>query len=140
MRVHKRAHPILGISSWPEVRDFQSSQSALGNRICSWCHSSLIRGKISRCGKAECSNAVRALYSWDRCKKLILRRDGLRCVLCGDSADEVDHIIPVSLGGSGDDENLRSLCHACHCKETARLRREKNAFIAYLEGTKKGQS
>jgi 5-methylcytosine-specific restriction endonuclease McrA len=36
---------------------------------------------------------------------------------------EADHIIPVSLGGLGDQSNLRSLCKSCHKAATARLRK-----------------
>ncbi|MBW8783948.1 MAG: HNH endonuclease, partial [Novosphingobium sp.] len=49
----------------------------------------------------------------------ILHRYGFRCVLCGDDAEsgarlEVDHIIPVSKGGSDERSNLRTLCWACN--------------------------
>ena len=51
----------------------------------------------------------------------ILERDGYTCVKCGASPDdgvtklEVDHIIPISRGGSGDDDdNLQTLCFNCN--------------------------
>lgn len=34
---------------------------------------------------------------------------------------EVDHILPVSLGGTDDPQNLRLLCWSCHQKETTKL-------------------
>jgi len=47
-----------------------------------------------------------------------LRRDNFRCVLCGNTAKdvqlEIDHIIPVVRGGSNDKDNLRVLCRACN--------------------------
>lgn len=69
--------------------------------------------------------------SWGRCAQLALRRD--RFCPCGKIALEVDHIIPVSLGGTGDQSNLRGLCHECHRRATARLRREKENYKAVLE-------
>lgn len=36
---------------------------------------------------------------------------------------EVDHIMPVSLGGTDDPANLRLACHGCHAGETAKLAR-----------------
>ncbi len=39
------------------------------------------------------------------------------CELCGqvlDESYEVDHITPVSRGGSNDFSNLRALCRGCH--------------------------
>lgn len=48
----------------------------------------------------------------------VLRRDQFQCVLCGASGSEasleIDHIIPVSKGGSDDMENLRCLCFRCN--------------------------
>jgi 5-methylcytosine-specific restriction endonuclease McrA len=49
----------------------------------------------------------------------ILRRDGFRCVLCGATADDgatlhVDHIVPVVDGGTGSEQNLRTLCADCN--------------------------
>ena len=49
----------------------------------------------------------------------VMRRDGFRCCLCGRSADsgielEVDHIIPVSKGGTSGIDNLQTLCRDCN--------------------------
>lgn len=48
----------------------------------------------------------------------VLRRDKFQCVLCGASGSEakleIDHIIPVSRGGSDDIGNLRCLCFKCN--------------------------
>lgn len=48
----------------------------------------------------------------------ILKRDGLRCVLCSATAVttqlEIDHIIPVVNGGTNDENNLRMLYRQCN--------------------------
>jgi len=48
----------------------------------------------------------------------VLKRDKFQCVLCGRSGSEakleVDHIAPVSRGGSDDIGNLRCLCFKCN--------------------------
>ena len=48
----------------------------------------------------------------------ILKRDGLKCVLCGRTSDEVklavDHIHPISNGGKTVEDNLRALCYDCN--------------------------
>jgi hypothetical protein len=57
----------------------------------------------------------------------ILHRNGMTCQLCGAGAGEldpydpskrvrlhVDHIVPVSEGGTSEDDNLRALCSACN--------------------------
>ena len=48
----------------------------------------------------------------------VFMRDGFRCVYCGrdsqQSVLELDHIEPVSLGGSDDPWNLVAACTACN--------------------------
>jgi len=55
----------------------------------------------------------------------ILRRDNFRCVLCGESGEnvqlEVDHIHPVSKGGKTTEENLRTLCFNCNRGKHAKI-------------------
>ena len=45
---------------------------------------------------------------------------GKDCTLEGQELKEydIDHIIPLSLGGSEEDDNLQALCPACHRKKT----------------------
>lgn len=51
----------------------------------------------------------------------VLKRAGNRCELCGISTQErqidVDHIIPVSKGGSNDESNLQALCRKCNAQK-----------------------
>ena len=56
---------------------------------------------------------------WRRARALALRVYGDACVLCGDRATEVDHIVEVVNGGTNDIENLQPLCKACHKQKTA---------------------
>ena len=43
----------------------------------------------------------------------------LRCAVCGAPADEMDHVVPVSEGGSMlDPDNIQPLCRRCHAKKT----------------------
>ena len=48
-----------------------------------------------------------------------MRRDQFRCQICGARAEDgarlhVDHINPVSKGGTSDMSNLRTLCDRCN--------------------------
>lgn len=53
----------------------------------------------------------------------ILRRDNHTCRYCGGSAPDViltvDHVIPVSLGGSDDPSNLVAACKDCNAGKTS---------------------
>jgi diadenosine tetraphosphate (Ap4A) HIT family hydrolase len=52
-----------------------------------------------------------------------LKSASFRCELCGSSADEraldVDHIVPKSVGGTDDPENLQTLCWLCNTNKGA---------------------
>jgi hypothetical protein len=58
----------------------------------------------------------------------LIERDGAYCARCGcdwyddrDGRMQVDHVIPVSLGGPHDDWNLQLLCGLCNNKKGTRL-------------------
>jgi 5-methylcytosine-specific restriction protein A len=52
---------------------------------------------------------------WKTRRARVLRRDRRTCYLCGErNAHEVDHVTPVSRGGSHEYDNLKAICSACH--------------------------
>lgn len=52
----------------------------------------------------------------------VYRADGFKCVHCGTSADlSVDHIYPVSRGGTNAAENLQTLCRPCNSRKGAKV-------------------
>lgn len=66
---------------------------------------------------------------WRRMRERVLKRDGYLCQHCLPDrvsvATDVDHIVPVHLGGGNGIANLMSLCAECHqakteAEETAR--------------------
>lgn len=54
-------------------------------------------------------------------KKIIMERDNNECVRCG-AKDyiEIDHAIPVSMGGNAVEDNLQLLCRKCNMKKRDR--------------------
>ena len=57
----------------------------------------------------------------DRIRRRVLLRDHYTCRRCGRvSVDlEVDHIVPLFLGGAESDENRQALCRECHAAKSA---------------------
>ena len=50
----------------------------------------------------------------------VFRRDGGRCVACGGDADlQIDHVVPVRLGGGNSAGNLQVLCGPCNRRKGA---------------------
>ena len=46
------------------------------------------------------------------------------CIRCGVTAEQLDHKIPLALGGTDDWNNLQPLCKACHRAKTSEDLRE----------------
>jgi 5-methylcytosine-specific restriction endonuclease McrA len=64
---------------------------------------------------------------WQALRALVFERDLNRCqehmrdgTPCTDRGTEVDHIIPLSAGGTDDLENLRLLCTWHHARKSSR--------------------
>lgn len=57
-------------------------------------------------------------YEWARRRDRVVERDGGVCQLrlegCTRIATTADHIVPMSLGGSDDEDNLRASCRDCN--------------------------
>lgn len=51
-------------------------------------------------------------------RERIFERDGYKCVICGSEERlSLDHIVPISQGGTSEDNNLRVLCETCNSKK-----------------------
>ena len=59
--------------------------------------------------------------NWKFLRQLALERDGFACVQCGSHARlEVDHKVPIAIGGWHELSNLQTLCRHCHITKTKR--------------------
>lgn len=71
---------------------------------------------------ASGGDARTSAAEWKRTRLVVLARDGHACQIFGPrcvcTAREVDHIIPVSEGGTDDHDNLRAACGPCHFAKT----------------------
>jgi 5-methylcytosine-specific restriction endonuclease McrA len=58
---------------------------------------------------------------WKAIAARVRRRDPLCCIAgprCTRTTTEVDHIVPVHLGGTHDLDNLQGVCRPCHAAKT----------------------
>lgn len=61
--------------------------------------------------------------AWRRTRLAVIARDMGICQLCGllvTGSPDIDHIVEKSKGGDDSMSNLRTTCHSCHAKRTAR--------------------
>lgn len=56
-----------------------------------------------------------------RVRRQVFRRDGGLCRYCGAPGEEIDHIVPVALGGSNRLDNLVLSCHDCNSRKGAQV-------------------
>lgn len=98
-----------------------------GNKRRFFCSDKCLSKKMQRIGKAVRRSRIRnasAVESVDPI--LVFQRDGWRCKLCGcktpkrlrgttdDSAPELDHVVPLALGGAHTYANVQCLCRRCN--------------------------
>ena len=85
----------------------------------------LIRRLAKKRGSYYCDDAIFRARGrvergrvWNHRRFEVYERDGNRCCKCGSTAHrEIDHIIPISKGGTSDSNNLQTLCHDCNAKK-----------------------
>ena len=51
---------------------------------------------------------------WRKRRAIILKMHDYCCVYCGNEANTVDHIIPITKGGTDHPENLVAACGKCN--------------------------
>lgn len=58
---------------------------------------------------------------WLTNRQIVLSHNNGLCVYCGAKADSVDHVIPLSKGGTHNIDNLVPCCMSCNRKKKAKL-------------------
>lgn len=73
------------------------------------------------------------LTAYKSLRRLVLRRDGWRCQYCGTMTNlEVHHKKFRSHSGYDAEENLITLCSACHASTHQRMRKRQEALPRFL--------
>jgi 5-methylcytosine-specific restriction endonuclease McrA len=57
-------------------------------------------------------------------RRAVFARDGWVCQYCGNTAENVDHVLPKSRGGEHSWENVVAACRRCNSKKENRLPHE----------------
>lgn len=67
-------------------------------------------------------------YELQKIRKRILLRDDYACRKCGRVSVEleIDHVVPLYLGGRESDSNRQSLCSECHAIKSDEEETERN--------------
>lgn len=115
------------MARFPKISDTADKFDESGNKICRNCYNLVSLTRRHYCSK-ECMDEFNRNNSWYWIRKDVLRRDSYRCSICKKRFRkkllDVDHIIPLHLGGRlFQKANLRTLCKECH-KVKTRLDRE----------------
>ena len=68
------------------------------------------------------STGMRRAYLKPSKRRKIFERDGHRCLACATTGDErnpltIDHVIPLSHGGTNEQRNLQTLCWTCNMRK-----------------------
>lgn len=81
--------------------------------------------------------ATRRLVS-EATKKQVAAGQAWRCAGCDQllpASFQVDHVMPLSVGGSNEPDNLAALCPNCHAKKTQEEDERVRAFRLAVEDT-----
>lgn len=70
---------------------------------------------------------------WQETRWAVLARDKHACRYCGAEAGTVDHLTPVTRGGSDDPDNLAAACNPCNSQKGNRTESEYRDWKARLD-------
>lgn len=122
---------LAGFPDWPRIRRDDAVVIAKDlDAVPPWgvCQISTYRRRLH----AAMAEARRPLNFSTAVRRTVLLAADQRCGRCGSlNRLEVDHVVPVGLGGTNNQENALVLCHSCHLSKT---KAERTAFGLNRDG------
>lgn len=107
--------------------DFIAAMKALGHDSDAILDVILKAAEIKQ-ARDNAKEKLRAELDRDHVIEVLTIRDGFDCVYCNADLNEcvvhVDHIVPLSRGGTNDIDNLALACDRCNCSKAARTPEE----------------
>jgi len=86
--------------------------------LCYECVGSLFLDYVSDRDKVAETIIVKRTSITEELRNKIFRRDGFKCTKCGSTEKlHIDHIIPFSVGGQTEENNLQTLCSKCNIQK-----------------------
>ncbi|MCU1489568.1 MAG: endonuclease family protein [Acidimicrobiaceae bacterium] len=68
-------------------------------------------------------------------RRSVFARDGHRCQYCGGNAENIDHVVPRSRGGTHTWENVVAACRRCNAAKEDRLLEESDFVLRHKPAT-----
>ncbi len=115
---HNKTGAVIKVTDIEQAQDFYSVERAINQRMKTpgKCAGYYYIDTESKAYKRK-TKIKRKIYS-DEERKIIYNKSNGRCELCGQrlllSNMTLDHIVPLSMGGKDDMENLQASCFACN--------------------------
>lgn len=110
------------MTRYPKISDTPDKLDSLGKKLCRNCDNLIAKGRRHYCSK-KCLDEFNRNNTWMFVRMDVLKRDNYRCSICKKRFRkkelDVDHIIPIQMGGQlFDKKNLRTLCKDCHKRKS----------------------
>jgi len=65
-------------------------------------------------------------------RRAVFARDGHRCQYCGSPAENIDHVVPRSRGGSHSWDNVVAACRPCNARKEDRMLHESGMILRHV--------
>lgn len=69
----------------------------------------------------NCLESPKIPKPWKEISAIIFETKGRQCFYCGESANSIDHVIPVTRGGTDNFDNLVPCCRRCNSSKRDKL-------------------
>jgi hypothetical protein len=113
-RYEKVLHPRMPDKLYVHLLRTAADWGILGDTECAAWFIHELEVRNYQCAKAE-------FETMRRNTDLLKHYKGLPCIGCGKPSNTIDHIIPLSKGGTNDPSNLQPMCSRCNSRKADKV-------------------